>query len=63
MCGKPAKNEAGIAMLGGIKDLRGELGMIVDSLGKMATTMEQNNGTNKKSIHALKASLEKVGAV
>ena len=41
MCGKPAKNEAGIAMLGGIKDLRGELGMIVDSLGKMATTMAE----------------------
>lgn len=38
---KPAaKSAAGTAMVAGLKDLRGELSMISDSLGRMASTMQ-----------------------
>jgi len=56
----PTDDKAQAAVAAQLKDIRGELNMVQDTLGKMTTQMKQNNSNTKHAIKMIKDAIEKM---
>lgn len=56
----PADDKAAAATAGALKDIKSELGMLQDTLGKMTVQMKTNNSNTKHAIKMIKDALDKL---
>ena len=56
----PKEDKEAAQVAASLKDIRGELGMLQDSLGKMTTQMKQNGSNTKHAIKLIKDALDKM---